>query len=134
MTQALSMSGKLTLGLSALFGLLYLGFGLAWLGAPSVIAGALGASLLQGTGLSTQIGDSAAFFLCAGGFMLYGVFKRHSSYLVTGGLLIGLVAPARLIAWQVHGADLMIEPIVVETITCLVLLFAARAVRAHPGE
>lgn len=133
MTQSLSMSGKLTLGLSALFGLLYLGFGLAWLTAPSVIAGALGASLLQGTGLSTQLGDSAAFFLCAGGFMLYGVLKRHSSYLVAGGLLIGLVAPARLIAWQVHGAVLMMEPIVIEVITCVVLLLAARAVRQSPG-
>ncbi|EAQ98407.2 hypothetical protein [Congregibacter litoralis] len=130
MTTTLSLPGKIALGIAALFGLLYLSFGLAWLGAPSVIAGALGASLLQGTGLSTQLGDSAAFFLCAGGFMLYGVFRRHSSYLMAGALLIGLVAPARILAWQVHGAALTVEPVIVELLTFAVVFTAARAVRA----
>ncbi|WP_439100414.1 hypothetical protein [Congregibacter sp.] len=129
MTKTLTLSGKLALVVTALFGLLYLSFGLAWLGAPSVIAGALGASLLQGTGLSTQLGDSAAFFLCAGVFMLYGVFRRHSSYLMAGALLIGLVAPARIVAWQVHGAALTLEPIIAELLTFVVVFAAARAVR-----
>ncbi|WOJ96606.1 hypothetical protein R0137_15345 [Congregibacter brevis] len=131
MTQTLSLPGKLALGVSALFGLLYLSFGLAWLGAPSIIAGALGASLLQSTGLATQLGDSAAFFLCSGLFMLYGVFRRHPSYLMAGALLIGLVAPARIVAWQVHGAALTMDAIVVEIITFLVVFSAARAVSAR---
>ena len=130
MNQSLSMPGKMALGVTTLFGLLYLSFGLAWLAAPAKIAAALGASMLQGAGLSTQLGDSAAFFLCAGAFMLFGVFRRHSSYLMAGALLIGLVAPARLIAWQVHGAALTVEPIVVEVLTFLVVFFAARAVAA----
>jgi hypothetical protein len=130
MSQPLSLLGKLLFGITAVFGLLYLSFGLAWLAAPSVIAGALGASLLQGTGLSTQLGDSAAFFLCAGGFMLYGIFKQHAGFLVAGALLIGLVAPARLIAWHFHGAALTIEPIIVELITFLIVIAASRSARA----
>ncbi|MDP5070767.1 MAG: hypothetical protein NWQ45_07700 [Congregibacter sp.] len=130
MSQPLSLPGKLLFGITAVFGLLYLCFGLAWLAAPSVIAGALGASLLGGTGLATQLGDSAAFFLCAGGFMLYGLFKRHADFLVAGALLIGLVAPARLIAWQFHGAALTIEPIVIEVLTFLLVIAASRSARA----
>jgi hypothetical protein len=128
MTHALSLPGKLALGVSGLFGVLYLAIGLGWLAAPAVVAGALGASLLQGTGLATQLGDSAAFFLCSGLFMLYGVFRRQSSFLMAGALLIGLVAPARLVAWQLHGAALTIEPIVIELLTFLVVFSAARAV------
>ncbi|MFT4873029.1 MAG: hypothetical protein ACJARU_001204 [Congregibacter sp.] len=130
MNQALSTSTKLALGVTVLFGLLYLSFGLAWLAAPSTIAAALGASLLQGTGLTTQLGDSAAFFLCAGGFMLYGVFRRQPDYLMAGALMIGVVAPARLVAWQFHGAALTVEPMVVEILTFLAVFWASRALRS----
>lgn len=129
MSSTLSLPAKLLLGLTVLFGLLYFSFGLAWLAAPAVIAGALGASLLQGTGLATQIGDSAAFFLCAGGFMLYGAAKREAGALVAGALLIALVAPARLLAWQFHGAALTIEPIAIEILTGVTVFFASRAVK-----
>lgn len=128
MNRPLSMSGKLALGVTTLFGLLYLSFGLAWLAAPAKIAAALGASLLEGAGLATQLGDSAAFFLCAGAFMLYGVFQRQSGYLMAGALLIGLVAPARIIAWQFHGAALTMEPIIIEVLTFFVVFWAARVV------
>ncbi|WOJ93337.1 hypothetical protein R0135_16360 [Congregibacter variabilis] len=130
MHQPLSMPGKVALGATTLFGLLYLIFGIAWLAAPAKIAAALGASLLEGAGLATQLGDSAAFFLCAGGFMLYGVFRRQSNYLMAGALLIGLVAPARVVAWQFHGAALTMEPIVIEVLTFIVVFLAARSVRS----
>jgi hypothetical protein len=129
MTAPLSLPGKLALGFTTLFGVLYLAIGLGWLAAPAVVAGALGASLLQGTGLATQLGDSAAFFLCSGVFMLYGVMKRDSGFLMAGALLIGLVAPARVLAWQMHGAALTLEPIVIEVLTFVVVFSAARAVR-----
>ena len=129
MASTLSLPARLALGISVLFGLLYTAIGLAWLFAPGAAAGALGASLLQGTGLATQIGDSAAFFLCSGLFMLYGVFSRSAPWLTAGAILIGLVAPARLIAWQLHGAALTLDAIVIEIITLVVVLSAARAVR-----
>lgn len=126
---ALSLSARLALGATALFGLLFLAIGVMWLVAPAGAAGALGATLLEGTGLATQIGDSASFFVCSGLFMLYGAYARNASYLMAGALLIGLVAPARLIAWQVHGAALTLQPIVAELITFAVVFAAARALR-----
>lgn len=128
MTSSLSLGGKILLALAALFGALYFAIGVTWLVAPAAAAGALKASLLEGTGLATQIGDSAALFLSAGVFMLYGVLKRQGIFLLAGGLLIGLVAPARLIAWQVHGAALTLDSIVIEVLTFVVLGLAARTI------
>jgi len=129
MTQTVSLAGKIALGLSALFGLVFSLIGLLWLVAPAIAAGALGASLLQGTGLATQIGDSSSFFFCAGVFLLFGVFRRNASLLVAGALLIGLVAPARVVAWHLHGAALTLDTIAVELLTLAVALVAAAAVR-----
>lgn len=129
-TKKLSAPAKLAMAGAAVFGLLYTSFGVLWLTVPEKIAQALGASLLSGSGLSTQIGDSAAFFLCAGAFMLLGVYKRSATLLSAGAWLIGLVAPARIVAWQAHGAALTLEPIIVEMITFIVVLGAARSLKA----
>ncbi len=63
--------------------------------------------------------------------MLYGVARRNSGALMAGGLLIGLVAPARVVAWSAHGADLTLQPIIIEVITFLSLFAAARQLRAN---
>lgn len=131
MAASQSLSTRILLAFAGLFGLFYLAMGVLWLVAPVVAAGALGASLLQGTGFVTQLGDSASFFLCSGLFMLLGVLRRNASLLFAGGLLIGLVAPVRLLAWQVYEAPLTIEPIVAEVVTLLVLMAVARAVRSN---
>lgn len=132
MYSPLSITQRSALRVSILFGLMYLAIGLAWIAAPAVAARALGASLLSGTGLATQLGDSVAFFVSAGAFMLYGAYRQSASYLTAGAVLIGLVAPVRLIAWQVHGAALTVEPIVIEVLTFVVLMHAARAVAKSP--
>ncbi|MEO0438892.1 MAG: hypothetical protein AAF098_18540 [Pseudomonadota bacterium] len=129
MTSSVSIGGKFLLAIAALFGALFTTIGVTWLVLPVVASGALGASLLSGTGLATQIGDSASFFLGAGMFMLYGVVKRSSAFLMAGALLIGMVAPGRIIAWQVHEADLTPEPIVIEVLVFLLVAAAAYAVR-----
>ena len=49
--------------LTALSGLALLLIGLGWWVHPVAAADMLGASLLEGTGRSTQIGDSGAFFV-----------------------------------------------------------------------
>ncbi|MEM7690908.1 MAG: hypothetical protein AAF194_00490 [Pseudomonadota bacterium] len=129
MASSVSLGRKILLGIAALFGALFTIIGVTWLVMPVIASGALGASLLSGTGLATQIGDSASFFLGAGLFMVYGVIKRSSSFLMAGALLIGMVAPGRLIAWQVHGADLTPEPIAIEVLVFLLVAAAANAVR-----
>lgn len=131
MSDGLSAGAKLALVVSALFGVLYTLMGLAWLVVPAAIAEALGASLLsEGTGLATQIGDSASFFLCSGLFLFFGALKRSPQFLIAGGLLIGIVAPARLVAWQIHGAALTLDKIGPEVLTLVVALVAARAVQS----
>ncbi len=131
MNEELSIGAKVALVVSGLFGVLYTVMGIAWLAQPAMIAEALGASLLvAGSGLATQIGDSASFFLCSGLFLLFGAVRRSSPFLVAGGLLIGLVAPARLIAWQVHDAALTLDKIGPEVLTLVAALIAARAVRS----
>ncbi len=129
MTSSLSLPAKVALSVTSLLGFLFTAIGLAWLFAPAYAAGALGASLLSGTGLATQIGDSASFFLCSGLFMLYGVLRRASSWLMAGAILIGLVAPARIIAWQLHDAALTLDAIIIELVTFAVVYAAARSVR-----
>jgi hypothetical protein len=132
MSDSLPLGAKAALVISGLFGLLFTLMGIAWLVQPARIAEALGASLLvEGTGLATQIGDSSSFFLCSGLFLLYGALKRSAPFLVAGGLLIGLVAPARLIAWQIHGAALTLDKIGPEVITLVAALAAAAAVRSR---
>ncbi|MFK7828913.1 MAG: hypothetical protein AB8B57_03960 [Congregibacter sp.] len=130
MKPSLGISAKLALALAAVFGVLYLSIGIMWLVQPAVIAGLLGATLLKGAGLATQLGDSAAFFLCSGVFMLFGVLRRRPSFLLAGAWLVGLAAPARIIAWLGHGAVLTLEPIIVEVVTFLVVFAAARSLKS----
>ena len=127
MSESLSLGAKIGRVLSILMGLPLVVIGVAWLVAPAVAAGSLGASLLQGTGLTTQIADSAAFFLCMGGFIVYGAIARNASLLFAGALLVGLVAPFRILAWQMHGAALTLDFIVIELLTCAIALATARA-------
>ena len=128
-TTTVSPVGKLLLLLSGLLGLAFFALGIVWLSAPIAAAEALGATLLEGTGLSTQIGDSAAFFLCSGFFMMFGAMTRSSAYLRAGALLIGVVAPARLHAWHFHGADLSLDKIIPEIIVFILVMSAAASVR-----
>ncbi len=130
MSASLSMGGKILQGLSALFGIAMFAIGVLWLVAPGDAAAALGATLLEGTGLATQIGDSTSFFLGSGFLMAYGAIARKPTLLTTGGVLIGMVAPARLIAWQFHGAALTLDAIIPEIVMLVVTLSAARAMRA----
>ena len=63
--------------LTALSGLGLLVVGLGWWVHPAAAADMLGASLLDGTGRTTQIGDSGAFFIGAGSMLLWGGYERH---------------------------------------------------------
>lgn len=128
-SDTLTLSGKGFLIVSGLLGVFYIAIGILWLIYPDEAATALGASLLEGTGLATQIGDNVAFFICSGLFMLAGVLTRSGELLFAGGLLIGMVAPVRFFAWWAHGAALTVEPIAVEILTFGLLFLASRAVR-----
>lgn len=116
--------GPIIVGIPLLF------LGVMWVFAPEIAAVNLSSELLTGAALTTQIGDSAAFFLGSGFLLIVGGLRANAMMILTGGCLVGLVAPARIIAATAHGGDVTVEPIVVEIITFLVAYFAAKQLTA----
>ncbi|NKI16717.1 hypothetical protein HCU74_04695 [Spongiibacter sp. KMU-166] len=110
----------------SLIGVLMLSMGLRWLMAPSGIASELGMPLLDGAGLSTQIGDLSAFFLCIGVFTLMGLSTRWPHWYYAAALLLGLTAFGRVLAWLLHGAAFLPKVIGPEVFFTVILLLAAR--------
>ena len=110
----------------ALLAALLISIGVRWLVDPAGAAEGLGMVLLDGAGRASQIGDGGSFFLGTGTMMLVGVITRRPPLLVAGGVMIGAVALFRVLAWAVHGAAFTAEPIVIEVLTLVTALAAAR--------
>ena len=89
--------------LTALSGLGLLLVGIIWWLQPATAAEILGASLLDGTGRSTQIGDSGAFFIGVGGLLALGAIRKQAALVMSGGLLVGLVIPGRGLSATTQG-------------------------------
>jgi len=110
----------------ALIGVLMLSMGLRWLLAPVGIAGELGMPLLEGAGLSTQIGDLSAFFLTIGLCVLLGLSTGRAHWYYPAIMLLSLTALGRILAWLMHDAALSAPAIVVEVVFSIILALAAR--------
>ena len=117
--------------LTTLSGLGLLLVGIIWWLQPATAAEILGASLLDGTGRSTQIGDSGAFFIGAGGLLALGAIRNHAALVISGGLLVGLVIPGRILSATTHGGAWTPDEITGEFIVLIVALLTAAAVRRH---
>ena len=107
--------------LTGLAGLGALIIGGMWWYQPETAAGLLGASLLDGTGRSAQIGDSGAFFIGVGVLLLWGAVRQHAALILIGGCLVGLVAPGRILSSTLHNGALTTPEVVVE---CVIFLLA----------
>ena len=107
--------------LTGLAGLGALVIGGMWWYQPETAAGLLGASLLDGTGRSAQIGDSGAFFMGVGVLLLWGAVRQRSVFILIGGCLVGLVAQGRILSATLHGGAVTTPEVVVE---CVILLIA----------
>ena len=106
--------------------------GVIWWLQPATAAEVLGASLLDGTGRSTQIGDSGAFFIGAGGLLALGAIRNHAALVISGGLLVGLVIPGRVLSAATHGGAWTPDEIAGECIVLIVALLTAAAIhRQH---
>ena len=102
--------------------------GVIWWLQPATAAEMLGASLLDGTGRSTQIGDSGAFFIGAGGLLALGAIRNHAALVISGGLLVGLVIPGRVLSATTHGGTWTPDEIAGECIVLVVALLTAAAI------
>ena len=108
--------------------------GVQWLISPATAAAALAMPLLDGAARSTQVGDLSGFFLCLGGFALYGAYAQNASFVRAAGCLVGIVAFTRTIAWAVHDADFATAFIPIELIAGSLLLFASTRIGAQSTD
>lgn len=111
---------------TALVGVLFLVQALAWMVDPAQAAEALGMPLLDGVGRSSQVGDTAAFFLGLGVLPLLGAYTRERQWIQGAALLLGAAALMRLLAWAAHDAAFATDFIAVELVLCGALLYSAR--------
>ena len=110
----------------ALPGLLFIVMGLRWLVDPEGAAPGLGLTLDTGFGLSSQIGDLSAFFLVTGLSILIALVTSRRIWFYPPIMLLGLAAVGRLVAWVVHDAAFVPQPIVFELVVAAILFAASR--------
>jgi hypothetical protein len=108
--------------LTGLAGLGSLIIGAMWWYQPETAAGLLGASLLDGTGRTAQIGDSAAFTIGVGVLLIWGAIGQRAVLVLIGGCLVGLVAPGRILSATLHGGAVTTPEVVVEGVIFLIAL------------
>ncbi len=106
--------------------LLFIFTGIRWLFAPAGVAPSFGMSLEQGLGLSTQVGDLAAFFLTLGACMLIALVSGRRSWYYPAIMLLSIAAVGRVLAWLLHDAALAPDMIGVELVVSAILLLASR--------
>ena len=106
--------------------LLFVMMGLRWLVDPAGIAPQLGLTVESGLGLSSQIGDLAAFFLVAGFSILIALVTRRAVWFYPAIMLLLIAATGRIVAWAAHGAAFAVQMIVFEIVVALILLTASR--------
>lgn len=111
--------------LVALPAVLFVVMGLRWAVDPSGAANGLGMTLMEGVGLSSQIGDLGAFFLAMGIMMLTALVSAQRTWFQAPALILALTAVFRVLAWLVHDAALALDMIVVEVVVAIVLLLAS---------
>jgi uncharacterized membrane protein len=109
----------------ALPGIFFVVTGLRWVVAPAGVAPEFGMPVLEGVGLSTQIGDLGAFFIALGLFILIGLVTQKRSWFYASAMLLGFAAVFRVLAWLFHGASFTPDMIAVELAITGLLLFAA---------
>ena len=118
--------------LTGLAGLGSLIIGAMWWYQPETAAELLGASLLDGTGRSAQIGDSGAFTIGVGVLLLWGAARQYAVFVLIGGCLVGLVAPGRILSATFHGGAVTTPEVIVECVIFLIALMTWFAInRRH---
>ena len=110
--------------LAGFFGAFFLLMGLRWIIDPSSAAASLIMPLLDGAGLSTQIGDVGSFFVTIGAMTLIGAIKQERHWLYAPSMLLLVAALYRVLSTLLHGAAFAFPLIAIEIIVGLFLIFA----------
>lgn len=119
--------------LTGAYGALFLLVGLGWWIVPATVSGQFDMMLLSDSGLSTQIGDLASFFLVLGGCIVTALATGKRVWLFPALSLIVVALLGRILAWQFHGASLPLNMIAVEVTASVVLILAILRLNVRPA-
>jgi len=117
--------------IAGLAGTLFFLNGLQWIINPASIAESLGMPLLQGVGLSTQIGDLGSFFITVGAMTLIGAITTSRHWFYAPSMLLLVAALYRTLSTVLYDAPFVISAIVVELSLGLFLIFAGSRISAE---
>ena len=109
---------------AGLVGILFFLNGLQWVISPANVAASLGMPLLEGVGLSTQIGDLGSFFITVGAMTLIGAITTTRHWFYAPSMLLLVAALYRTLSTILYGAPFVMSAILVEVVVGLFLIFA----------
>ena len=109
---------------AGLVGILFFLNGLQWIISPANVAESLGMPLLEGVGLSTQIGDLGSFFITVGAMTLIGAITTTRHWFYAPSILLLVAALYRTLSTVLYGAPFVMSAILVEVVVGLFLIFA----------
>jgi len=109
---------------AGLVGILFFLNGLQWIISPANVAESLGMPLLEGVGLSTQIGDLGSFFITVGAMTFIGAISTTRHWFYAPSMLLLVAALYRTLSTLLYGAPFVMSAIVVEVSVGLFLMFA----------
>jgi hypothetical protein len=109
---------------AGLVGILFFLNGLQWIISPANVAASLGMPLLEGVGLSTQIGDLGSFFITVGAMTLIGAITTTRHWFYAPSMLLLVAALYRTLSTVLYGAPFVMSAILVEVVVGLFLIFA----------
>ncbi|KPP94336.1 MAG: DUF4345 family protein [Erythrobacter sp.] len=118
-----------TLLRAALFlaGLTFIIIGGSFLVDPAAMGGGFGLVPRGAQGLSSLRGDFFAYFVVAGGCLMFGAWKRRGEFLLVAGAIFGLTFLARAYSLVVDGFYLgWVTPMGIEAVTVILVLVASR--------
>ena len=110
---------------AGLVGVLFFLNGLQWIISPANVAESLGMPLLEGVGLSTQIGDLGSFFITVGAMTLIGAITTTRHWFYAPSMLLLVAALYRTLSTLLYGAPFVMSAIVVEIVVGLFLIFVS---------
>ena len=108
---------------AGLVGILFFLNGLQWIISPANVAASLGMPLLEGVGLSTQIGDLGSFFITVGAMTLIGAITTTRHWFYAPSMLLLVAALYRTLSTILYGAPFVMSAILVEVVVGLFLIF-----------
>ena len=112
-------------------GVLFFLNGLQWIISPANVAESLGMPLLEGVGLSTQIGDLGSFFITVGAMTLIGAISTTRHWFYAPSMLLLVAALYRTLSTLLYGAPFVMSAIVVEVSVGLFLIFAGSRIETE---